>query len=308
MRALAAVAMLVPAVAAAEPRRDADAHARRGVALYNLGHFDDAITEFEQAYELFQSDALLFNLAQAHRKLDHCDRALRYYHQFLAGSPSAVLAAQVSELLPKLESACRAKDEPPTGSTSPMLDAAAPRQVAAAMPEAESPAIHAAPEVPAPPMVFVTASGTVGGMISGGIASTTGLRAEVTTPVGPVALGGAIGIGKLWRSNVEDGAMLAQLAAAIAYRVPLGWAELTVDGELGAAYVSLLDSSDGVVPGIGTAGQWMPLARAELGAEHKLAPMWALRAGLAVSLSPRVGQLISAVSELDLVVGVVFER
>ncbi|HET9990991.1 MAG TPA: tetratricopeptide repeat protein, partial [Kofleriaceae bacterium] len=69
----------------ADSRGDADAHARRGVALYNLGKYEEAIGEFEDAYKAFQSDALLFNLAQAHRKLEHCERALTYYHQYLSG-------------------------------------------------------------------------------------------------------------------------------------------------------------------------------------------------------------------------------
>jgi tetratricopeptide (TPR) repeat protein len=278
MRALVilAGALALPVVAAAEPRHDADAHARRGVALYNLGRFDGAISEFEQAYELFQSDALLFNLAQAHRKLDHCDRALRYYKQFLAGNPAPALAAQVKELLPKLEAACRAKDEPPTGSS------------------------------PAAPILHVSASGTAGGVISGGIASTTGARFAATTPVGPIELGGALGVGQLWRGTAEHNATLLQIGAAISRRVPLGWARLVASGELGAAYVSSLDISSGVVPGIGRAGQWAPLVRAELGAEHDVAPSWAIHAGLALGFSPQIGALDASIGELDLVVGVVY--
>src|ERR1700710_327332 len=100
-------------VAYADSRGDADAHARRGVALYNLGKYEEAIGEFEDAYKAFQSDALLFNLAQAHRKLEHCERALTFYHQYLAGSPTPALAQQVEKLLPELEAACRTRDARP---------------------------------------------------------------------------------------------------------------------------------------------------------------------------------------------------
>src|SRR5512138_1504443 len=101
MRSVIAIAIVLcgsVALAASDPRHDADEHARRGVALYNLGKYEAAIEEFEQAYTLFQSDALLFNLAQAHRQLQHCERALSYYQRFLEGNPSPTLATQVESL------------------------------------------------------------------------------------------------------------------------------------------------------------------------------------------------------------------
>lgn len=108
-------------LAAADDRKLAESHARRGVALYNLGKYDAAISEFEAAYTLYQSDALLFDLGQAHRQLDHCEPALHYYQRFLAGRPAPELAADVRRLLPKLEAACAAKNERPDG---PEADAA----------------------------------------------------------------------------------------------------------------------------------------------------------------------------------------
>jgi tetratricopeptide (TPR) repeat protein len=303
VRVVAAIVLALPAIAAADPRHDADAHARRGVALYNLGKFDEAVVEFEEAYQLFQSDALLFNLAQAHRKLDHCERALRYYTQFLAGDPSPALAAQVRELVPKLEAACHAKDEPPTGTPTPEPVAAPPPA-----PPVEPERAVAVPIAIAASQLHVAASGTVGGVISGGIASVTGVRIAATVPVGTFELGGAIGAGELWRGMADHNATTAQLAAVIAYRVPMGWARLAISGELGAAYVSLLDSSSGVVPGIGRAGQWAPLARGELGAEHDVAPSLAVRAGLALGFSPRTGDLDASIGEIDLVLGLVYAR
>jgi tetratricopeptide (TPR) repeat protein len=303
MRITIALALL-PVVASAEPRQDADAHARRGVALYNLGKFEDAIGEFERAYELFQSDALLFNLAQAHRKLDHCDRALHYYNEFLAGRPAPALAAQVEELMPKLEAACRTKDEPPTAPAA-AAPTPEPMRTAAVTPEV--------PEAPPPPVVetptfAVTASGTVGGVISNGTAPATGVRAAVTFPVSGVAIGGAVGVGELWRGADDQNAMTAQVVARVQYRASIGWARWTAAGELGAAYYSLLANSSGVVPGIGLAGQWAPLARGELGAEHDVAPSWAVTAALAIGASPRVGALDAAIGTVDLVVGVRYER
>jgi tetratricopeptide (TPR) repeat protein len=108
-----AIAGAAASPAAADARRQAEAHARRGVALYNLGKFEGAIAEFEQAYTLVQSEALLFNLGQAHRQLDHCEEALRYYRRFLATTEDADRAGEVRRLVPKLEVACAAKRERP---------------------------------------------------------------------------------------------------------------------------------------------------------------------------------------------------
>jgi len=301
MRIAFALAAFLPLVASAEPRQDADAHARRGVALYNLGKFEDAIAEFERAYELFQSDALLFNLAQAHRKLDHCDRALHYYTEFLAGKPAAALAAQVEELMPKLEAACRTKDEPPTAPAT-AAPPPEPLRTAAVTPEM--------PEAPPPPAVAsastfsVSASGTVGGVISGGTAPATGVRAAVMVPVSSVAIGGAVGVGELWRGAADQNAMTAQVAARVEYR----WGRWMAAGELGAAYYASLANSSGVVPGIGRAGQWAPLGRGELGAEHDVAPSWWVTAALGIGASPRVGALDAAIGTVDLVVGMRYER
>jgi len=305
MRIPFALVALAPLVASAEPRQDADAHARRGVALYNLGKFEDAIAEFERAYELFQSDALLFNLAQAHRKLDHCDRALHYYNEFLAGKPAPAIAAQVEELLPKLEAACRTKYEPPT---APATAAPAPEPVRTAAVTPEVPEAPPPAPVASAPTFAVSASGTVGGVISGGTAPATGVRAAVTVPVSSAELGGVVGVGQLWRGAADQNAMIAQVTARVQYRASIGWGRWTAAGELGAAYYSSLANSSGVVPGIGRAGQWAPLARGELGAEHDVAPSWAVTAALGIGASPRVGALDAAIGMVDLVVGVRYER
>src|SRR5258708_18829957 len=108
--ALALALVLAARVAVADDgRRDADAQGRRGVALYKLGRYGEAIAEFEQAYVLYPSDTLLYNLGQSHRQLDHCREALDYYRRFLDGQPDAPLAAKVGELIRPLEHACAIK-------------------------------------------------------------------------------------------------------------------------------------------------------------------------------------------------------
>ena len=118
--ALLALGALCGSPAAADTDRDAATkHVGRGISYYVMGKYEEAIAEFESAYVLYASDSLLFNLAQAHRKLDQCAEALRYYERFLERSPSSSLARDVRALLPKLRRACEVKSTPPAGVTRP---------------------------------------------------------------------------------------------------------------------------------------------------------------------------------------------
>lgn len=294
------VLVALTSVAHADATADADQHARRGVALYNLGKYAEAIDEFEDAYKAFQSDALLFNLAQAHRKLEHCEKALTYYHQYLAGTPTPALAQQVEKLLPELEAACRTRDARPEGPA-----VAAPAVVVAAAPE-PAPSVEAEVEVePAQPSTLhVTASAIAGEVVSAGNAPITGVRGTVTWPVFDLTeLGVALGAAEMWRASVMNNAVVGQLAATISRRTDYPWGRLTAAGDLGVEYISLLGSSRDVVPGAARTNQWAPLVRGEVGIEHDISHLFAVRGAIAASLCPPVGSLQAAVGELDLVVG-----
>jgi tetratricopeptide (TPR) repeat protein len=293
MRAFMASAALLAAtgVAHAQGHSEADAHARRGVALYNLGKYEDAIVEFEAAYQEFESDALLFNLAQAHRKLEHCERALTYYHQFLAGNPAPALAQQVEKLLPELDAACRTRDARPDGPVSTPAQPP-PSAVAAVTADVE----------PAPPALRLSAAATFGEIISGGSAPITGVHVTALWhAVEVVDVGIAANIGELWRSM--DRAMVAQLALAAERHFEMSGSRLTVGAAVGAEYFSLLGSSRDVVPGVGQTNQWAPLVRAEVGIEHDISPLFAAGVAIAASVCPQIGSLEAAVGEVDMLVG-----
>ena len=301
MRAAAVIVAVLATHAFADTRSEADAYARRGVALYNLGKYEEAIVEFENAYTLVQSDALLFNLAQSHRQLNHCELALQYYKRFMAGTPSPALAAQVDALLPKLEAACRTKLERPTGPA----------------PEAELPP---APEpAPPPPEVVVDeptrlrAIGAITGgtVISNKTAPTAGVEVALATPL-PWIRGAEVGVlagaAKLWRNEGERDTSLTHVAASVQLSTEQSWARLTLGAAIGAVHISSLDTSSGVVPGVRRAGLWMPLARAEVGAEHSIADAFALRVAVAIGVSPRSGPMLESMTQVGLLVGVRYER
>ena len=102
--------------AAARARRPAtptraQAHFDRGAKLYNLGHFQDAIGDFEKAYDLDPSPIFLFNIAQSHRQLGNKERALFFYRRYLEQAPNAANRDDVERRMKELQAALQQEAE-----------------------------------------------------------------------------------------------------------------------------------------------------------------------------------------------------
>ena len=147
-RALAAAAVAFVVLAAqtahADPESDAQEHFKRGVKLYNLGHFQEAIPEFEKAYDFDPQPILLFNIAQSHRQNGNKERALFFYRRYLEQEPNTTKRADVEQRMKELAQALQQENEqkqkPPTEVTPP--------------PPTTAPATPANPATPvAPPVV-----------------------------------------------------------------------------------------------------------------------------------------------------------
>lgn len=87
MRKICIAALLVPALAWAQPRT-ADEFYKEGETQFNLGNFDKAIDAFKQGFSLETSEskkaAYLYNVAQSYRQANDCKNALFFYKRFLA--------------------------------------------------------------------------------------------------------------------------------------------------------------------------------------------------------------------------------
>lgn len=257
------ILVLIGLVAAAAPaladdHARASDHARRAVALYEVGRFEEARAEFERAYILYPTDTLLFNLAQTHRRLDHCRQALELYRRLLERSPGSPRAPAVRRLLPELEKACRVQDQDPRGvqpqdSESSRASAEEPsptpallRVSAAPIPSHNSDASIAAVRAPRRPRVFAAA--TAGAIAAGG---------ESVTPVGaiagatwrtrrvPVELGvAAVGAGFAWASGGHRGTSSSAAVLATAGRsFPQASIEIRVDVGAGLAVLGGITAS-----------------------------------------------------------------
>jgi tetratricopeptide (TPR) repeat protein len=170
----------VARVGVAEPKgkQSAEAHYQKGMKAYTLGHFPEAIEEFEKAFELRQEPIFLYNIAQSHRQNNKPDRAIFFYRRYLEAEPNAKNRADVEKRIKDMESNLNAK---PDAAVAPALAPAAmpaPPPVAQPMPApAPAPASFPAPTVTQtnPPVSGSTGRGLRGSGIAVGAVGVAGV-------------------------------------------------------------------------------------------------------------------------------------
>jgi tetratricopeptide (TPR) repeat protein len=119
MRAnLTIVVMLLLALAPAARGQTADsaeqrslAHYQKGVTAYDLGKFDEAVEEFQKAYEIRPTAAYLYNIAQAYRQKGDAARAVFFYRRYLQKAPDAKNREVVEKRIGELEELARKQEE-----------------------------------------------------------------------------------------------------------------------------------------------------------------------------------------------------
>jgi tetratricopeptide (TPR) repeat protein len=107
---------------AAEPSAEARRLYAEGKAEYAQGHYVEAIALFERSYALYESPALLFNMAQAHRLAgpQHCTDALNSYKSYLLAQPDAENKREVEERIRELGE-CPAPQEEAAAAPEPVV-------------------------------------------------------------------------------------------------------------------------------------------------------------------------------------------
>jgi len=118
---LALIAGAGTAHASEAGKKAAKPHYEKGASEYNLGHFAEAISEFEKAYEQDPAPILLFNIAQAHRQSGNNERAAFFYRRYLEQDPNADNRVDVEKRIKDLEAVIQqqndVKRKPPTEVT-----------------------------------------------------------------------------------------------------------------------------------------------------------------------------------------------
>jgi tetratricopeptide (TPR) repeat protein len=115
---LAALLLLMALPAAAAPPDPATVRAKElfthAEALYALTKYDQALAEYEKAYETKPLPGFLFNIGQCHKNLGNYDKALHFYRAYLERDPGARNRALVESLIAETTEQARAHPaEPP---------------------------------------------------------------------------------------------------------------------------------------------------------------------------------------------------
>jgi tetratricopeptide (TPR) repeat protein len=83
--------------------RAARRHYERGKKLFNLQKFDEALVEFQKAYDADPIPDFLFNIGQCQRNLGDYQAAIFSFKNFLKSDPETERRDQVARLIEELE-------------------------------------------------------------------------------------------------------------------------------------------------------------------------------------------------------------
>jgi tetratricopeptide (TPR) repeat protein len=92
-------------------KQAAEGYYNKGMTAYSLGHFSEAIEEFEKAYAATPNAAFLFNIAQSHRQSGNPQRAVFFYRRYLEAEPQAKNRPDVERRIKDLEAQIEAAQE-----------------------------------------------------------------------------------------------------------------------------------------------------------------------------------------------------
>jgi tetratricopeptide (TPR) repeat protein len=101
-----------------EDHAEAKAALARGIALYNLQKYPEAIEQFEAGYQREPLPEFLFALGQAERLGGECARAIKSYQAFLRSRPNARQQEATLEHIHACEAAPSAPHEPSSAATA----------------------------------------------------------------------------------------------------------------------------------------------------------------------------------------------
>src|SRR6187551_2120899 len=98
-------AVAAPSVAHADDpaTRAARRHYERGEKLFALGKFDDALEEYQTAFDAKPLPGFLYNIGQCYRNLGDYDQAIFSFKKYLKLEPDASNKEAVERLIEELE-------------------------------------------------------------------------------------------------------------------------------------------------------------------------------------------------------------
>jgi len=163
----ALLALVGLTLAAPDTAVRAEALIHKALAEYDAGQFEAALQDATAAYEASPRPALLYDLGQIHRALDHWARAEFFYKRYLAEAPEAPNRGLVQRLITDVEAKqqAEARAREPAPPATVIVEAAAP---AAPAPAA---AVSAPPSPPSHKHTLSIALGVTGLVMLGAMAA-----------------------------------------------------------------------------------------------------------------------------------------
>jgi cell division septation protein DedD len=100
-------------------------HYQQAQQAYDIGHWDEAIAEYEKAYSFRHDPTFLYNMAQAHRRKGDAQRALDLYKNYLVKVPDSPQRAEIEDRIRVLQKQidkaeqAKLKSQPPGAPIAP---------------------------------------------------------------------------------------------------------------------------------------------------------------------------------------------
>jgi tetratricopeptide (TPR) repeat protein len=152
------------------PEELARRHHERGTTFYNLGQFEEAISEFRKGYEQKGDPVFLLNIGEAYRQLGAHEKALFFYRRYLSAMPAAPNRAEIDEKVAALQQLVdaqqRARSPAPPQPLPPRLTDGPPLVPS----QTENGLVSHPPPPPGPLWQRWWFWAGVGGLVAGGIA------------------------------------------------------------------------------------------------------------------------------------------
>jgi hypothetical protein len=124
--ALLTAALLGTATADAagdKEKKKAKKHATNATKLFEAQAYDQALDEFQKAYDLYPVPGLLFNMGQCNLFLGEYETAIKLFNQFLEEKPDTPYRKDVERLIKEAKSELKKKkaaEEPPPPPPPPV--------------------------------------------------------------------------------------------------------------------------------------------------------------------------------------------
>jgi hypothetical protein len=123
----------------------------KATRAYDVGKYNEAIEDYQKAYEIGGDPPMLYNIAQAYRLNDQPAEAVRFYRRYLQRAPNARNREDVERKIADLEKTIEDRRKAAAAATPPPLPAppVVPATPPAATPVAPTPVGPPAPTAPA---------------------------------------------------------------------------------------------------------------------------------------------------------------